>query len=171
MTGDNLPSMPPMPAKVERLFKTAPALTSRDVSSLKGGGGVVLGGSLGINTGKMNLLGAYAELNLETGFDLMMKNYPDTAVCFETGLPFGLNGWYANGRMYAYILGDVGLMLDVFGKERSFSLGQVETAAVLEAGLPDPAFLKGQFGVNYSVLNGLVRGYHVFEFEAGEECK
>ncbi|MDR2556465.1 MAG: hypothetical protein LBC49_01985 [Bacteroidales bacterium] len=171
MTGSNLPPMPAVPAKVERLFKNEQTVSERDISSLKGGGGVVLGGSLGINTGKINLLGAYAELNLETGFDLMMKNYADTVLCVETGLLPGLNGWYANGQMYAYILGDVGLMIKIFGKERSFSLGQIETAAMLKAGLPNPAFLEGQFGVNYSVLNGLVRGYHVFEFELGDKCE
>ncbi|MDR0763248.1 MAG: hypothetical protein LBF01_01975 [Bacteroidales bacterium] len=167
MTGSNLPPMTAMPAKVERLFKTGPTLPERDVSLLKGGDGVVLGGSLGINTGKINMLGAYAELDLETGFDLMMRNYADTVAA----LPLGLNGWYANGQMYAYILGDVGLMIKIFGKERSFSLGQIETAAVLKAGLPNPAFLEGQFGVNYSILNGLVKGYHVFEFEMGDKCE
>ena len=171
MTGSNLPSMPAIPAKVERLFKTEPTLPQRDVSSLKGGSGIVAGGSLEINTGKINMLGAYAELNLKTGFDLMMKNHADTIVCLETGQPFGINGYYANGQMYAYILGDVGLMIKIFGKERSFSLGQIETAAILEAGFPNPAFLEGQFGINYSVLNGLVRGYHVFEFEIGNKCE
>jgi hypothetical protein len=163
MTGSNLPAMAAMPAKVTRLLTDKPILPERNLSDLSGGLGLAFGGQIRVSTGKMNFLGAYAELDLDVGFDLMMKDYSDTAIC-------GFNGWYATGQAYAYLLGDVGLQIKMFGIERNFSLGQIETATVLKAELPNPSFLEGKFGVNYSVLNGMVRGYHVFEFSIGDKC-
>ncbi|MDR1740150.1 MAG: hypothetical protein LBR45_05275 [Bacteroidales bacterium] len=194
MTGNNLPSMPAMPNNISRLLTNEPSLPARDISSLTKGCGVAFGGKFSVSTDRMNLVGAYAELDFDAGFDLMMKNYGDTLVCGDFGdiqvadddvrtssndvlssagglQPVGINGWYATGQTYAYLFGDVGLQLNVFGKKKSFSLGQIETAATLKAALPNPSYVEGSFGLNYSVLNGLVRGYHVFEFDLGDKCE
>ncbi|NJO88738.1 MAG: hypothetical protein HC831_07045 [Chloroflexia bacterium] len=48
---------------------------------------------------------------------------------------------------------------------------KVGAAAVLQAKLPNPFWMRGIVGGRYSILGGLVSGNCRFEFELGEECE
>ncbi len=171
-TGNDLPAMPPLPSKLRRLLKDneTAGLSSRPVTEIQGGKGFAFGSSLGVNTGNLNFWVLYAKFESEIGFDIMMKKYKGV-FCGGKSEVLGLNGWYATGQAYAYLYGAVGLRVKLFGSERHFTVLQGEVGAMLEAQLPRPAYFGGAFGLNFSVLGGLVRGNCRFKFSLGEKCE
>ncbi|MDE5742758.1 MAG: hypothetical protein K2H62_00215, partial [Bacteroidales bacterium] len=67
--------------------------------------------------------------------------------------------------------GAIGLRVNLFKKERHFTVLQGEVGAMLEAQLPRPSYFGGGFGLNFSVLGGLLRGNCRFKFSLGEKCE
>lgn len=171
-TGNDLPAMPPLPSKLRRLLKDneTAGLSSRPVTEIQGGKGFAFGSSLGVNTGNLDFWLLYARFESEIGFDIMMKKYKGV-FCGGKSEVLGLNGWYATGQAYAYLYGAVGLRVKLFGSERHFTVLQGEVGAMLEAQLPRPAYFGGAFGLNFSVLGGLIRGNCRFRFSLGEKCE
>ncbi len=168
MTGSRLPDFPAVPAKVARLLGHS-QYDRPNLSELKQGTGLAFGSSFKFGTGTIPLLLFYASFDAELGFDVMLKQHLNS-LCAETGTKPGINGWYAQGQAYSYLMADVGLYLKLFGKPRNFSILKGEVGAMLKAGLPNPASFSGGFGVNVSILNGLVRGRFHVEFDLGQEC-
>lgn len=168
MTGSRLPDFPALPLKVTRLLGHS-HYERPDLSDLKKGMGLAFGSTFRLNTGTIPLLLFYASFNAELGFDVMLKQHLNS-ICAETGTQPGINGWYAQGQAYSYLMADVGLYLKLFGKPRNFSVLKGEVGAMLKAGLPNPASFSGGFGVNVSLLNGLVKGRFNVEFDLGKEC-
>lgn len=171
-TGNDLPAMPPLPSKLRRLLKDneTAGLSGRPVTEIQGGKGFAFGSSLSVNTGNLDFWLLYARFESEIGFDIMMKKYKGV-FCGGKSEVLGLNGWYATGQAYAYLYGAVGLRVKLFGSERHFTVLQGEVGAMLEAQLPRPAYFGGGFGLNFSVLGGLVRGNCRFKFSLGEKCE
>ncbi len=168
MTGSHLPAFPPMPSKVSTLLGHSRHETP-DLSQLEKGAGFAFGSHFRLGTGTIPLLLFYARFDAEVGFDIMMKRYLNT-LCAETGRQPGMNGWYAQGQAYAYMMADMGLYLKLFGRKRNFSILKGEVGAMLKAGLPAPSSFAGGFGVNVSILNGLVKGRFHVDFDLGEAC-
>ncbi|MDE7149541.1 MAG: hypothetical protein K2O01_03925, partial [Bacteroidales bacterium] len=172
VTGNELPPMPPLPSKLRRLLNDGESrgLSARPVTDIQGGKGFAFGSSLSVNTGNLDFWILYARFESEIGFDIMMKKYKGV-FCGGKSDVLGLNGWYATGQAYAYLYGAVGLRMKLFGRERHFTVLQGEVGAMLEAQLPRPSYFGGAFGLNFSVLGGLVRGDCRFKFSLGEKCE
>ena len=172
VTGNELPAMPPLPSKLRRLLKEneTSVLNSRPLTDIQGGKGFAFGSSLAVNTGDLNFWVLYARFESEIGFDIMMKKYKGV-FCNGKSEVLGMNGWYATGQAYAYLYGSVGLRAKIFGSERHFTVLQGEVGAMLEAQLPRPSYFGGAFGLNFSVLGGLIRGNCRFKFSLGEKCE
>jgi len=154
------------------------AIIGRDVYGMaddlsgKKGEGFVFGSSATFSTGDMSFLAFYASFNAGLGFDAMLKNYGTAIRCNgSNGSPLGINGWYAQGQAYAYLQGKIGIKVDLVAVKGSFEILQFSAAALLQAKLPNPTWLKGNAGGNYSILNGLVKGHCDFEFEVGTKCE
>lgn len=167
MTGSHLPAFPALPANVAGLLNEP--YERPDLETLHKGAGLAFGSSLNLTTGTIPMLIFYGAFDAQVGFDLMMKQYPNS-LCQETGTEPGINGWYAKGQAYAYMMADIGLYLKLFGKNRNFSVLKGEVGAMLRAGLPNPASFAGSLGLNVSILNGLVRGKFNLDFDLGEPC-
>ena len=106
------------------------------------------------------------------GFDLSLKNYSGvTCEGMPPGTVIGMDGWYARGDFYAYITGEIGLFVDVWFFSGEVSILEVGAAAALDAGLPNPTWLKGAAGGYYEALGGAVKGNCHFEFSIGNECR
>jgi hypothetical protein len=171
MIGKNLPGSPPPPAKVSEILGVSAASLNymRDENQLKSGAGFAFGSDFSFSTGHMTFLIFYAEFNAGLGFDIMIKDYGN-AQCEGSGR-IGIDGWYANGQAYAYLQGDLGLEVRLFGRTRKLSIISAGAAVVLQAKLPNPVWVKGILGGNYSLLGGLVKGSFKFEMEFGSKCK
>ena len=172
VTGNELPAMPPLPSKLRRLLKDneTAGLNSRPLTEIQGGKGFAFGSSLAVNTGNLNCWLLYGRFESEIGFDILMKQYKGV-FCNGKSEVMGLNGWYATGQAYAYLYGAIGLRVNLFKKERHFTVLQGEVGAMLEAQLPRPSYFGGGFGLNFSVLGGLLRGNCRFKFSLGEKCE
>ncbi len=171
MVGSAIPGSPPPPPEVSEILGGQDLDYMRDENALKRGGGFAFGASFRFDTGKITFLIFYAQIRAGVGFDLMLRNYGPDVRCAGRNEPIGINGWYANGQVYAYLQGSIGLHVDFFFYKADIEVLSLGLAAVLQAKLPNPTWMRGIVGGYYSVLGGLVRGNCHFEFTLGEECR
>ncbi len=172
MLGDNLPGSPPPPPAVARILgeNNESFDYMRDLNALKSGKGIAFGSSLEFSTGDLTFLILYARFDAGVGFDIMMKDYRD-AQCRGRSGPIGINGWYANGQAYAYLGGELGVKVNLWFIKTKIPIIKGGAAALLQAKLPNPTWFRGNMGVHFNLLGGLVKGNMRFKFTVGEECE
>lgn len=170
MIGMNLPSAPPPPPEVTSIITPATLYRHPGLSS---GDGFAFGSRMDFNTGRLGFLLFYARLAMGMGFDISLMNYGPDVFCegAPPGTTIGVDGWYANGQIYAYIMGEIGIYVDLWVVSGEFKILEMGAAALLQGGLPNPSWLQGTCGGYYSILNGMVRGNCQFEFKVGDECR
>ena len=112
----------------------------------------------------------YALLNTEIGLDLAVMDRAGM-ICSNGDKIGGINGYYANGQIYGYLHGDIGVQLKFFGKKRRFSLVTVTAGATMKGGLIDPTWMKGVVGVKGSILGGLIKFNTNAKFSVGRKCE
>lgn len=135
-------------------------------------GGIGNGVALGMNLDyQLNLKASilYANFRAMFGFDLIMRDYPGVTCVGSNGL-MGINGYYANGQVYAGLSGDIGLDVDLFFYKGKFSLAKLQAALLLEGGLPNPIWVKGTARMSYEVFGGMIKGSTGFEVQLGDKC-
>ncbi|WP_108869785.1 hypothetical protein [Aquimarina aquimarini] len=172
MAGDNIPNSSPPPNILANILgvEAAELDATRDLNSLGAGRGMAFGSNWSMSTGDLRFLIFYARFDAGIGFDLMLKDYGD-AHCKGSSNTIGLNGWYATGQAYAYLQGDVGLKIKVFGKRKKVSVFSGGGAILLQAQLPNPVWLRGYLSGKYNVLGGLVKGSFRFKVQMGKKCE
>lgn len=167
--GTTIPGSPPPPDNVSEILGDIDLDYMGELNELGSGAGVGFGAAFNVDTGDLTFLTFYASFEAGAGFDVMLKDYGDTQ-CVGGGT-LGINGWYANGQAYAYFDGEVGIRVKVFGKKKNIEILSIGAAAVLQAKLPNPFWMRGIVGGRFSVLGGLVKGNCQFEVTLGEECE
>jgi hypothetical protein len=167
MTGNQLEPMAAPPAQVAGLFSG-----NRNSSALQNGTGVVagirVGGGLYGEVGGENLR-VYGSFAYGAGTDLMLVNFGPNAHCEENGSPAGLNGWVLEGRLYAYLQGNIGVAGKFLGEDFDIVILSGSVAALLEGQLPNPSYLRGAMQCSYSLF-GAIEGSVQLEFETGQTC-
>ncbi len=172
--GMNMPAFPDLPPEVQDILGGDLTMINQDDPRFTGGTGLMFGASLQLSVPDISFLAFYASFNAGSGFDMMLINLGEDARCAgnETSSePVGINGWYAMGQVWAFVEGGIGLHVDVFGVSGEYEILSIAAAAVLQAKLPNPMWMRGVVGGSYSILNGLVKGNCRFEFELGEKCE
>lgn len=111
----------------------------------------------------------YASIRAGVGFDLMMRDFGD-AHCLGKSGPLGMDGWYATGQLYAYLQGEIGAQIKLFGIRKRVRILQAGLAVLAQAQLPNPWYMKGYAGVDVRVL-GVVRINARLKVIIGEECE
>lgn len=176
MMGSNIPGMPQMPLMVREAFQDdnkplnpAPRiglLTTSNPEAVPGNPGLAFGAGSYFGA-DMKFLIFYADIDFVKGFDVVLKKYTNSSC----GPKIGVNGWYAQGQAYFYLNFDVGVELDIWVWKGKASILSATTAASIQAALPNPTWLKGQFMIKGEVLNGLFKFNTGFRFEIGEKCE
>jgi hypothetical protein len=173
MIGDDIPGSPPPPAIVSQILgvssESLDYMRSENASTLGSGKGFAFGSDFSFSTGDMTFLIFYANFQAGFGFDIMVKDYGE-AQCKGSG-QIGINGWYANGQSYAYLQGELGVKFKLFGIKKQIAIIKAGAAVILQAKLPNPVWIRGIMGGNYSLLGGLVKGRFKFQLEFGEQCQ
>lgn len=169
MVGTKILDSPPPPENVSLILEEDLDYM-RDLNALGSGAGFAFGAAFGFDTGDLKFLMFYARFAAGAGFDIMLKDYGDTR-CKGESERIGINGWYANGQAYAFLEGKIGIRVRVFGRSRNIKILEIGAATVLQAKLPNPIWLRGIVGGNFSVLGGLVRGKCKFKMTLGNECE
>lgn len=167
MMGTDIGQLPRSPLKVREalgLVNNEPTKTVNEMVFI--GKGFAMG--LGIHFEvEANFFIFYANLEFILGADVLLSK--TTATC-NGNMNYGINGWYAKGIAYAYLHGDIGLRLKLFGFSGEFSLLEFTAAAQMQAELPNPNWIKGNFAISGSILNGLITVSTRFTLEVGEKC-
>jgi hypothetical protein len=125
---------------------------------------------LGENGLNFSFLLFYAQLKLTTGFDVLLTQYDQEITCNGSS-DFGVNHWYAKGQAFAYLHADAGVQINLwFWKSKPYPIISLDAAAVLQAELPNPNWLRGDFVMKGEVLAGLIDFNMHFQFEVGKKC-
>ncbi len=173
--GSILPDFPPPPPEVLAILGLDEYnITSRDHPSFANAAGLIFGSSLAISMPELKFFIFYASFQAGIGFDVMLRNYGVEARCannMESNEPIGINGWYATGQMYAYLQGAIGIAIDISGFKGRWEILAIGGAAILQARLPNPFWMRGVVGGYFRILGGLISGECQFQFEAGQECE
>jgi hypothetical protein len=170
MVGTKILGSPPPPENVSRILSGRDFNYMKDLNEIGRGGGFAFGASFGFDTGKLGFLIFYAKFSAGAGFDIMLKNYGDVR-CEGSGSRIGVNGWYANGQIYAYLEGAVGIKVDLFFVKGDFEILSIGAATILQAQFPNPFWMQGTVGGRFSILGGLVSGNCSFSVTLGNKCK
>jgi hypothetical protein len=173
--GSILPDFPPPPQQVlDILGLDEYNIVSGDDPVFANAAGLIFGSSLAITMPELTFFIFYASFQAGIGFDVMLRNYGVDARCannMDSDQPIGINGWYATGQMYAYIQGAIGIAINIFGFKGRWEILAIGAAAILQARLPNPFWMRGVVGGYFSILGGLISGECQFQFEAGQECE
>lgn len=126
------------------------------------GVGYQLGADFGIGPFHLRYDGAI-------GFDLALAKSEEPC----NGNTPGINGWYAQGQIYAYMHFALDLDIDTWVYEGRFTVVELEAAALLRGGMVNPIWLNGHILLKYRVLGGLVKGRVNLEFwyNKGGRCE
>ncbi len=169
--GSRLDPQPPLPAEVIEITGGRAAHPMRMTTLLQHGGGFAFGQQLDFNTGRLEFLMFYGRLRLLTGYDVTLRRVAGGVECTGVRPPIGMNGWYATGQLYAYAAAQLGMHVDVWFYEGDVEILDCEAGAFLQAGMPNPTWMKGAVGGRFSALGGLVEGNVNFRFTVGTECR
>jgi len=182
MMGKNLPPPPPPPENVRRIIGSP---TSSRNTNIAAGNGFAFGADISFDTGRQTWGIFYGRFAAGGGFDIAVLKQNNCT---------GINKWQAQGQLYAYVSGSVGLYVDIsghlwkpcgpwyckickwckccyFGYKGEFQILGINAAMLLEAGAPNPLWAKGTVSGNYNILGGLVKGHCTFKFSKGTECR
>lgn len=177
-------SLPPPPAPPQRVIAILGSPSTTRDSRIAAGDGFAFGASVSFSTGRQYYLIFYGDVSAGGGFDIALLN--------QKKCP-GINGWQAQGQLYAYVDASVGLHVDIgfytyypcghwwcyvckwcrngyVGYRGDYEILGVHAAALLAAGGPNPLWVNGTVAGNYSILGGLVKGSCSFKFSKGTEC-
>lgn len=151
MVGHRIPPMPPPPPQIRALIGNgASTVSSRDETAIATGQGFAFGTDISLDTGPMRAAIFYAQFQAGAGFDMMLSKGNHSCE--------GIGGWYGRGQAYAYVSGDVGLTVKIGFIRKNISIFNAAAGVLLQSGLPNPAWFKGNVAGRYSALGGLVKG-------------
>ena len=170
MVGTTIPGSPPPPPEVSQILGGMDLDYMKDLNAIGNGAGFAFGAAMSIKTGDITFLIFYANFSAGAGFDIMVKDYGNT-YCEGSSSRIGINGWYANGQAYAYFTGKIGIKVDLFLSTIRVDILSIGAAAILQAKLPNPIWMRGAVGGYFSVLGGAVSGQCSFQVTLGNECK
>lgn len=176
MVGNQIPPLGPLPSHLLSILTPAQVETLNSTklnpenagtkADLKDAKGIAFGADLSISTGDIQVLIVYANFDAGVGFDLMMKKQN---VC---NVANNGNGWYAYGRMYAYMQGELGIIVKVFALKQKIPLIKGGAGIILEGGFPNPAWFQGMVAGKYAVLGGAIKGNFNMEMNIGKtQCR
>lgn len=168
MMGTRIEEMPPPPDEVLRLLKM-PIPEKRDNAELASAKGFAFGSYFSMSTGNLKALIFYASFDMGIGFDVMLSDKGET-YCVETGKKIGINGWYAEGQLYAFVEGSIGIDINIFMIKVHQEILSLGAAVLLETKLPNPFWMRGTVGGYYSLLGGRIKGNCRFRLEIGNQC-
>ena len=166
MAGTKVENMPLPPSEVASVIRNIDMDFMKSESGVASGRGVAFGIRFKANAGVGKDKGfVYAYFNAGAGADIMLKNY-GTVQCAGRSGPIGIDGWYASGQGYAYLIGKIGVRV----KNSEFDIMNVAAALLLQAKMPNPTWFQGNIAARYSILGGLVKGKVNVGVTLGEEC-
>ena len=105
----------------------------------------------------------YAKIRGGMGFDLALGH--TDAMCNNPPYRVGMDGWLAQGQVYAYLEANVGMQYNLLFLKGKVKILDAFIGAQLKGQIPNPSLFAGQLTGRYNVLNGLLKGKFNLKFE------
>jgi hypothetical protein len=173
MMGYDIPTglvINPTVASILKIKNSSDCSNNRNISLQNKGKGIAFGACLAVHTGELTLTPFYASFDIGAGFDILLIDYGEGAMCAGRPGSMGINSWYAKGQAFAYLDGKIGIKVKVFGKRKTFDILSIAAAVNLQAEGPNPIYFAGQAGGRYRILGGMIKGDCKFKLTYGEHC-
>jgi hypothetical protein len=170
MAGSQMPTFPDPPQEVMRILgpDLYPQQNNISTASLQTGTGFAFGMDLSLSA-NIDFMILYMNMQAGVGGDVMLRQYPD-AHCQGSSADLGINQWYANGRVYTYLEGEIGVKVDLMFIHARIPIINGAAAAMLEGGGPNPTWATGYLRVRFSVLGGKISGDMNMKMSLGDQC-
>jgi hypothetical protein len=171
MVGTQIDPIPSPPNYITNAF-AASAFTPVDFSPTATGDGFAIGVEIGSNIdgefpSDANWR-AYVAVQVGLGFDLLMMNASNYH-CSGSSDPVGMNGYYCQGQVYAYLNGSLGVKrYNGTEHKATYPIGGLQVAAILQGKFPKPTYMYGAVNLTVSVL-GISRSF-IVDVEYGNNC-
>ena len=174
MIGTQIDPIPAPPSYVTDLVSSSPII-STDMSSVSTGQGFATGMmiSAGFNGEfpKSTDWRGYIGINLGAGFDITMYKLGPNVQCSGVNGKPGINSWYCQGQVYAWMSGGLGARKyrDNGELKNEYSVATISAAALLQGKLPKPTYVYGAVGFEVRLL-GIVSFDFTADIELGNNC-
>ena len=146
--------------------KNARKLKSTDWLAIDKGGGFCMGSTF---HAKLSLdFFLYVHVTADLGFDVALLDVSGTGCPGHSQI--GKNNFYALGRVYAALQGDVGLKINLGFWKGEFSLFSAGIGALLQGGGPNPSYAYGMLRFKINLLGGLLKFSTSVDFKVGDVC-
>ncbi|MDO4228209.1 MAG: hypothetical protein Q4C98_00175 [Capnocytophaga sp.] len=171
MAGTKVLDSPPPPQRVANILgmKLNDLNYMKHLNTFSTGRGFAFGSHFDFSSGDMTAAFLYANFNVGLGADLMLRNYENVECNGRSG-EIGINGWYANGQVYVFLEGELGIKIKLFFVRKKIPIIKAGAAAILQGSGPNPYWIRGYLGGYYNLLGGMVKGRFRFKMEFGEKC-
>ena len=146
--------------------KNSRKIPNTDWLTIDRGGGFCMGATFHSET-EMNFF-LYVDVTSDLGFDVALLDVGGMGCPGHEQI--GKNNFYALGRIYAALQGDVGLKLNLGFWKGKFSLFEAGVGALLQGGGPNPSYCYGLLRFKVNLLNGLLKFSTSCDFSIGDVC-
>ena len=173
MTGKDLPPALPLPNEITSILGAKHADAMRQLEALNTGNAFAFGArmalEIGSEGGEKNV-SIYAHLKALIGLDINVRATNNSAHCTVNNETPGINGWFANGQLFAYLQGRVGAAVQTKSIQSRFDLITLTTASQLYCEGPKPFYSSGSTNIKVNIA-GIINKQLKLNFEIGEPCK
>lgn len=147
-------------------IKKSRMISTTDWLSIDKGGGFCMGATFHAYVGFDCFL--YVHVTTDLGFDVALLDVAGLGCPGHSQI--GKHNFYALGRAYAALQGDVGLKLNLGFWKDELSLFKAGVGALLQGGGPNPSFAYGLLRFKVNMLGGLLKFSTSVDFSVGEVC-
>jgi len=165
--GQNLEPMPLPPPQVASVL--GGMSNQRNSTEIASGNGIACGMNLQASFSKTvditDNIHIYAMGSAGAGFDMTLYKYATGTHCSGSTEPFGMNYWYLQGQLYAYM----GLNIGATNDNWDFTLLQGSAAMLLQGKMAHPSYIYGGVYLQANVLN-LFDVDMTLDFDFGTNC-
>ncbi len=173
MAGKDLPPALPLPKEITSIIGAKNADAMRQLEALNTGNAFAFGArmalEIGSEGGEKNV-SIYAHLKALIGLDINVRATNNSANCVVNNETPGINGWFANGQLFAYLQGRVGAAVQTKSIQSRFDLITLTTASQLYCEGPKPFYSSGSTNVKVNIA-GIINKQLKLNFEIGEPCE
>ena len=171
--GNYIDPMPEIPLFIQNILTQANVpsdfLVSERNEILGSQEGMIFGGNMYFNYSGTYLI-FKGSLEAGVGFDLAIRKFETDCNGQLSGDLIGVDGWYANGQLYAGIEAMLSVHIDLGFYSSDIKIFEAGAAAVLQGGLVNPTWVKGVIAGYFDILDGLIKGDFYYKFEHGRPC-
>jgi len=168
MMGQNLEPMPLPPPQVSSVL--GGMSNQRNSADIASGNGIACGMNLQASFNRTfditENIYVYATGSAGAGFDMTLYKYSSSTHCSGSSEPFGMNYWYLQGQLYAYMNLNIGATNDNW----DFTILQGNAALLLQGKMAHPSYIYGGIYVQANVLN-LFDVDMTADFSFGTNCE